>query len=167
MATVRRPSPAGSTVAVTALALTLAGCSATNPVTTYLDFSPSDGVDIGLGEVSAESVLILTAGEGEPGTMIAGLTNRGVEEAEVSIIVAGSDEPLLVVTVGPEETVLVGPDQEESVLIESVPEPPGALAEVTLTSDRGGAATARVPVLDGTLEPYDQYVPVVPVGDAD
>ena len=164
MANARRPLPAARPTAVAAvvLALGLTGCSATNPVTTYLDYSPSDGIDIGVGDVSAEGVFVLSSGEGEPGTLLGAVTNRGVEDAAVVITMAGSDEILLSVELGREETVVFGPRQDETVDIESVPAPPGALVPVTVTSDRGGAATGRVPVLDGTFE---HYAPLVPEPD--
>lgn len=164
MATARRSSPTVRPRAVRqlvtgALAVGLAGCSATNAVTTNLDYSPTDGVDIVAGEVHAVAVLILTSDEGAPGTMLGGVTNRGEDPAVATITMAGSDEVLAELELGRDQTVTIGPDQDETVEIESVPAPPGALVEVTLTSATGGSATARVPVLDDTLEQYSGLVP--------
>ena len=64
------------------------------------------------------------------------------------------------VTVPARGTVTLGTRQEEQVRVPDVPVPPGAVLQLTVGTDRGGSVTAPVPVLDGTLPPYDPLVPV-------
>ena len=55
--------------AAAALALTMTGCAFASPVSTQLDYAPSDGARVvlsqGGAQVRVENMMILTAGEGE------------------------------------------------------------------------------------------------------
>ena len=154
MASPRRPCPLLLALAGVAV---LSGCTATNPITTMDDYSPSDGVRGRLGTVSLGNIMVLTAEEGAPGTVLGSVTNDGEEEISVSLgLVDG--EPVTVDVPGG-DTVLLGPDQDEEIELESVPAEPGGLVDMLVSADREGEATLRVPVLDGTLPEYAELVP--------
>ena len=175
-----RPSarPAARPLAVVGVLLALTGCSATNPMTSMNNYEASDGIRVELGDVVGTNLLILTAGEGEPGTMLGALTNQGQDEVELTLALAGGQDgqagaELTSVTLGAGDTVIFGPERatdaaagdeatgppREALDLEAVPAPPGALADLTLTSDRAGTVGVRVPVLDGTLPEYTDLVP--------
>lgn len=139
-----------------ALALLLTGCSATNPITTQADYAASDGIRAELGDLRLGNLLVLTSAEGEPGTLIGSVSNDGDQDAAVDITVGESTTGL---DVGARSSVVLGTEDGEQVEIDSVPAPPGALVDVTVTSDVGGTMTVRVPVLDGTLPEYTDLIP--------
>lgn len=151
---VRRTRSVAAALAATAL---LAGCSATNPITTSFDYDPSDGVGERLGDVRVGNILVLAAEEGAEGTVIGFLANSGSADTSVVLAVGGEQSARIDVPAG--RTVLLGPDGDETVDVAAVPGPPGSKVEVTVTSDVSGAATFEAPVLDGTLPEYADLVP--------
>ena len=149
--TVRR----AAALALAASALTLAGCSATNPVTTSKPYAASDGVDESLGALSFGNLLVLSAATGDPGTVLGSVTNAAARETSVTIGVAG-DTTTLAVPAG--ATVLLGPEHTV-VPLGAVDAPPGALVVLDLASDADGSTSLQVPVLDGTFPQYATLVP--------
>jgi hypothetical protein len=142
--------------AAVALILGLAGCSATNPMTTQWEYDPSDGVGETLGDVHFGNLIVLTADEGSPGTLVGFVGNRGDQDLQVTIEFEGSSTE---VELARGETVLLGPDRDDSLDIDSVGARPGSKVEAVLSTDRGGSSTLLLPVLDGTLPEYADLVP--------
>lgn len=148
-------------------ALLLAGCSATNPITTEKAYSASDGVRVDLAAgLTAENLMILTAQKGAPGTLLGALTNSGKAADTITLTPDGATP--VTVHVGAGETVLLTPQAatvtevgitRTPVPIAAVTVPPGAIASVELVSGIGGAHTVSVPVLDGSLPAYKALVP--------
>ncbi|VTR78769.1 hypothetical protein [Cellulomonas hominis] len=141
--------------AVAVLAAVLSGCSATNPITTEVAYSASDGVRASLGDLTAENLLLVAAAADEPGALQGALSNRGDEALTVELATESSTERI---RVDSGETLLLGGTEGEDVLLET-PEGPGATTEMTLTTDAGGTVSVQVPVLDGTLPEYADLVP--------
>lgn len=144
---------AASTCAVVGTLL-LAGCSATNPITTQDDYDASDGVGIELGDVRLINVLVLGEGEGEPGVVVGSLTNEG-DDADVTLALDGSEASRISIDAG--ETLLIGGADGEEVEVEALPGPPGSFVDLTVSSG-AGTITVGVPVLDGTLPEYAEYM---------
>lgn len=168
-----RPARAAAlVVGLTAGLVALAGCSASNPITTQKPYSASDGVRIVLSDtLSAENLLVLTAAKGEAGTLLGALTNNGTDTERVSIAADGADDVTVRVPAG--ATVLLTPDDtpdgaetsgttgpaRQDVALSTVPVAPGAVLSVTLSSGAAGTHTLDVPVLDGSLPEYASLVP--------
>lgn len=146
-----------ATVAVALAGAGLAGCSATNPITTQEPYAASDGVRLGLGDLTAENLLILTADEGEAATLQGALTNNGADELTVTFTLEDGTE-VGAVDVSPGDGVLLGGTDGEQLLFTS-PARPGAVTDVTLTTAPAGSITIQVPVLDGTLPEYADQLP--------
>ena len=159
MTTLRPRTPAPARVAALALAaaaaLSLTACSATNPVTTNQPYAASDGLDATLGSLEFGNLLVLSAAQDAPGTVLGSVTNTSDTGARLEIGMSGDLTP---VAVPAGETVLLGP-QDTAVDLATVPAPPGALVEIVMSSDTDGSASLRTPVLDGTLEQYATLVP--------
>lgn len=158
MTTPRLRMPAVRRAAALSLAaatLLLAGCSATNPVTTSKPYAASDGVDQRLGSLTFGNLLVLSAADKAPGTVLGSVTSSADRDATLTIGLAG-DVTSVAVPAG--ATVILGPDAT-AVPLATVPAPPGTLVDLVLTSDLDGAVTLKVPVLDGTLEQYATLVP--------
>lgn len=153
-----RPSRAAAAGLVAAAALALTGCSATNPITTLGAYDASDGAGISVGTLHAQNLLVVTAGEGEPGVLSGALANRSSDDEDVTLTVSGGEPVELSVRAG--GTVLLGATDAPAgfetfdVAVASVDAAPGALTTVTLRTTGGGTAELRVPVLDATLPEY-------------
>lgn len=152
--TSRRTASVAASLATTAL---LVGCSATNPITTDLDYDPSDGVGERLGDVRVGNMMVLTGEEGAAGTVVGFVANEGRQDASVVLTVGEEQSDAIDVPAG--GTVLLGPDADETVDVDAVPAAPGSKLEITVTTDVAGAAALQVPVLDGTFSEYADLVP--------
>lgn len=138
-------------------ALALAGCSATNPITTAEPYNVVDGVQETLTDtVAVQNLLVVTSAQGEPGVMVGAVRNESREDVEVTLQIDGGGS--VTVEVPARGTVLLGGDGEE-VEIESVGVAPGALLTVTASTSGGGDVPIQVPVFDDALPEYAQIVP--------
>jgi hypothetical protein len=139
-------------------ALALAGCSATNPITTAEAYNVVDGVQADLAQdVRANNLLVVTSEEGAAGVMSGALSNEGRDQVEVTIAPEGADE--LTIEVPARGTVLLGAEDGEQVELDSVEAAPGTLLTVALSTPDGGSTEIGVPVFDGTLPEYAELVP--------
>lgn len=143
--------------AVALVSAGLAGCSATNEITTQLDYAASDGVRATIGDVTAENLLVITAGKGEQGALQGAFTNRGSADVDVTLTTEDNTE-LASVPVAAGSTVLLGGTRGELVTF-TTPVAPGAVLPVTLSTGSAGSEAVSVPVLDGTLSEYTALVP--------
>nr|WP_297429680.1 hypothetical protein [uncultured Actinotalea sp.] len=155
----RAPGPAfAGTVAASLLLAT--GCSATNPIMTDVEYPPASGLAVDISErAGLVNLMVLTGGEGRPGALFGAAWNDNTVPVDVTVRLADGTV-LAELTVPAGATVTLGTRQEEQVRVPDVPVPPGAVLELTVGTERGGSVTVPVPVLDGTLPPYDPLVPV-------
>lgn len=134
-------------------ALSLGGCTFANDITTLGPYAASDGVRVEVGDgVSVENLMVLTEGGGAEAYVLGSIVNRTREEVEVTLDIAGAQAPF---TLGPGETVNL---TEERLTAQSVAEAPGATTPGTVSSSGSGTVEVSVPVLDGTIPPYDTYL---------
>ena len=165
---------ARAAVAATGLAaaLVLAGCSATNPIQTQDRYDASDGVSVQLGDVRAQNLLVLSAGEGEPGVLLGAISNDGRDGVTVTVTFgapgqgadAAPSADATTIDVPARGTVLLDggageQDTRADVRVAETPVRPGGVALVGIEVDTAGSQTVRVPVLDGTLPDYATLVP--------
>ncbi|MDD9206900.1 hypothetical protein PU560_10535 [Georgenia sp. 10Sc9-8] len=150
--TTRRRLLAGS---VLGAALSLAGCTFTNPIETLEPYAASDGTRLELADgIRLENVLVLSEAEGAEGHVLGAAVNSTTEPVEITFSVEG--EPELVVVVEPDEMLNLS---DEGLVVESTPAPPGGMVSTTVSTPQHGAVPLPVPVLDGTLSQYDEHVP--------
>lgn len=142
-------------IAVAAAAV-LSSCSATNPITTTKDYSPSDGVSITLGDVTARNMLVVTAGAGETGALQGTVANSS--DSEIAVTLTSGSHKVGVITVPANGAVQIGGDTGKTLEF-TVPEPPGALTTIGAATGPGGSTSVAIPVLDGTLPEYATLVP--------
>lgn len=142
--------------------LLAAGCSTTNPITTDVAYPPSHGLPVHISDrAGLVNLMVLTAEECGTGTLYGAAWNDNVVPVDVTVALADGTV-LGTVAVPARGTVTLGSRQEAQIRVPDVPVRPGAVMELTVSTDRGGQVVAPVPVLDGTLPPYDQLVPVRP-----
>ncbi|HMO12014.1 MAG TPA: hypothetical protein PKB06_11060, partial [Actinotalea sp.] len=100
---------AAAAVIALATTATLSGCLGQTPMT-LRDYTPGDGVSLRLGDLDAQALVVLTAAEGEPGTIVGALRNVGARDLSVTI---GLPDSVTEVEVPAGSSVLLGPQQVE------------------------------------------------------
>ncbi|WP_062387723.1 hypothetical protein [Demequina iriomotensis] len=135
-----------------ALALTVAGCSTINPITTQMAYDASDGVSVEIGEVTGLNLLVITEAEGSAAVLTGSLRNAGDEDVTVSASIDGAEIASIDVPAG--ATVRLGGDEGEAAVTGTSTAAPGLLQDVSFQTETAGQVTEQVPVLDGTLPEY-------------
>ena len=131
------------------------GCSATSLQATTLEYAASDGIVENVGPVQLRNILIITSGEGEPGTLLGTMFNESDSPVQVSID-AGNESSQI--TIEANGKYVFEDEVDDDGTLQDVSEIPGALVDLEFTVD-SESETFRVPVLDGTLEEYREFVP--------
>ncbi|WP_247827400.1 hypothetical protein [Arthrobacter antioxidans] len=145
----RRQSLARRSAALTVMAaVAMTGCSAPEESMDAI----ATGEDGQVGGVELRSMLIVSAEEGGPGRLLGTLDNGS--SAAVEVMISDSDDQVAVTVPANGQYPL---DTNEEIL-STVEAPPGALTEITLATP-SETATLDVPVLDGTLDQYEPYLP--------
>ena len=153
--------PRTSALAAGLLALGLTACS---PITTQEPYAPSDGVQVELeSQITGQNLMILTAAAGEPGVLLGALTNNTESATSVTVEVGST---LVTLPISARQTMLLSaPDAVPTatlgvvdVVLAAVEDPPGSVADVRVSTPESGSVTVAVPVLDGTLDPYDDVL---------
>lgn len=140
---------------------TALGVGACSPITTLNSYAPSDGVRGDLGtQLRVENLMILSPAEGAEGAVLGGLVNETTSPVDVTLAIEGVSGGQQL-NVPAQDTLLLGPDHE-AVTIPAVPVPPGAVVSVQVSTPESGSIALDVPVLDGTLPAYREYVPAAP-----
>ncbi|MFV0426325.1 MAG: hypothetical protein ACK5KU_04715 [Beutenbergiaceae bacterium] len=150
----RRSARTLAVIAVAAGALA-AGCA---PVTTLEPYAASDGVRGVLEEITVNNLLVLSDGEGEPALVVAGLHNNSDETVVVGLEFGANGRTT--VTVPAHDSVMLDPGspEGETVLLDAIDGAPGSVTEVRVTTASAGSILLNVPILNGTLEPYGDYL---------
>jgi hypothetical protein len=147
-------------LAVAAAALT--GCSLNNPQTTQLQYVPYDGAEyVAESGLSVHNALVASEGDGAPGTLLTAIVNDGDEPVAVEIAPGPETglEATLRARVAPGTRVDVGPEAGLTLELDSVDAGPGELVPMVVTTDGGEVGELLVPIVDGTLEEYAEFVP--------
>jgi len=144
----RRSLARRSSVLTLIAALAMTACSAPEESRDAI----ANGEDGQVGVVKLRSMLIVSAEEGEPGRLLGTLDNES--SAPVEVMISDSDDQVTVTVPANDQYPL---DTNEEIL-STVEEPPGALTQITLATP-SETTTLDVPVLDGTLDQYEPYLP--------
>lgn len=140
-------------------AAALAVSTACAPITTLFDYNAGDGSRVVLGDqVSASNILILTRGADQPALVVGGVSNSSADPVDVSIDFGVGDAVEL--SVDGNSTLYLNPERADgaSVILPVSPGAPGASVSATITSPGLGSTNLWVPVLDGELQPYGQWI---------
>lgn len=153
----RRPALLAASALVAAGAM-----SACAPIETNLPYDPSDGTRVELaGSFRGDNLMIVSGAEGEAGQLLGGLSDLSGDGADLTLTLPDGTtlDPVRVPAQG---TIYLDPkgttDQYADVVVADMPVPPGATMKLTITSG-AGSTTADVPVLNGDIDPYGEYLP--------
>lgn len=114
--------------------------------------STAVGDDESIGSVDLRSVLLVTSDQGEPARMLGTLENNSDESVDLMIRDADED---ITVSIPAQGSI---PLDTTEILLRTAGDAPGARTTLTATTSEGDVELV-VPVVDGTLNPYQPYLP--------
>ncbi|MDO4605957.1 MAG: hypothetical protein Q4B12_01380 [Bowdeniella nasicola] len=152
----RRFARAAAVLAAAALGVSaLSACTPASPIKTKKPYAASDGVRAQFDStLRAENLMLLTKEKGAPAQLYGALVNNSTEPATFIVAVEGTD-PVQVKVPG-NSTVHLPQEGATPVSGEFTP---GGTVPASASTDRGGSVSLHVPVLDGTIPPYDEVLP--------
>jgi hypothetical protein len=139
-----------------AFALGLTGCAYLTPQATTIEYSASDGANGAVGDVRIANLLALSE-DGADVALVGRLTNNGDGNAQVKI--ASVDFPEISTTVSVPEGEYVDLGAEEDVILEGIDAEVGGDLHLFVQYGDSEPTTLDVPVLDGSLPEYEDYLP--------
>ncbi|MCB7136890.1 hypothetical protein [Cellulosimicrobium marinum] len=144
--------------AVPVVVASVAVAAACSPIETDRPYSPSDGLRVDLADgVRGLNLMVVTAAEGDPGTLIGAFANDSSQDVEFEVTPEGGAG--LTVPVASGETVYLGTEDGFDAQLGQVDAAPGAVLPVTVAVSTGEEQSLSLPVFDGTLEEYAHLVP--------
>jgi hypothetical protein len=157
----RSPRLVASLAVGAALVLGATGCSMISPQATTIGYSAAEGVNVhGSGPLEVRNAYIVANEDGSEGNLVAAIVNQTDESQTLHIEVGeGDDVTELTVRVPANETLSLGADGAEPLLIEELNTPAGADIPAYFQSGDAEGVLVTLPVLDGAL-PY--LAPLVP-----
>ena len=145
------------TAAALGIGLLTSGCGYINSQQTSEQYQSSDGINTNLGPLQLRNVIIVSAGEDQPGRVIGAVRNSSSED--VTLTINGAEGSRTEVPVKANSSTLLNDTSDEAVL-STTGDVPGSLVDVELSEDATNvSSTVKVPVLDATLPEYKDYLP--------
>lgn len=144
----------GIVATIAASTALLSSCAWASPIQTQESYAASDGIRVALGEdekVRVENLFVLTSAAGETAQVFGALVNDTKDEVTIGLSVADLTEEFDL-----DAGQVLHLNDELDTFTDDTAEP-GATIPITLTFQ--GSFTGDVPVLDGTIPPYDEYLP--------
>jgi len=138
-----------------AVVLGTTGCNMLAPQATTIQYSASDGVNIpDSGPLKVRNALIIANEDGTLGNLVASVVNSTDDALALNVSIDGQPQS---VEVSAGSSVTLGIDMA-NMTFDNVGKP-GANAEVSFQSGEGEGVRVSVPIMDGTLPYYTQFVP--------
>jgi hypothetical protein len=139
--------------------LSVTGCGYINPQQTSEQYAASDGTMADLGPLQLRNIMIISDGEDKPGRVVGAVYNSSSEDAVLTITGVGGAQGQVPVKKN-SYTLLDGATQ---VTLSKTGGRPGSLVELSISEDATNeSAKFKVPVLDGTIVDYKEYLPTSP-----
>ncbi|GAA3710948.1 hypothetical protein GCM10022377_25570 [Zhihengliuella alba] len=136
------------------VALSAAGCGAINDQATATEYAASDGVNFTAGDAEVRNLMLVTTGPEAEARVLGNVVNESDQSAELELGINGSS---VTIDVPAGTTVMLSEDGHKTT-VPSAGELPGSMVPVDVTA--GSESTEElVPVIDGTLEEYRQFLP--------
>lgn len=148
---------AGAAVAVVATLLSATGCGYIYHQPTTIVYSASDGVMGNIADVKLRNIMIIAADEDSAGRILGTIVNDGKSDATVSFDFPSGAKT---VQVAAGKTVRLEDSANELIVDPAGANPGEMISDVKVTSSAGGdTEKLNIPVLDGSLEEYKEYLP--------
>ncbi|MFJ6678847.1 DNA modification methylase [Microbacterium sp. NPDC091382] len=138
-----------------AVVLGTTGCNMLAPQATTIQYSASDGVNIpDSGPLKVRNALIIADEEGTLGNLVASIVNPTDDALALNVSIDGQPQS---VQVEGNSSVTLGVDMA-NMTFDNVGKP-GSDVLVSFQSGEGEGVRVHVPIMDGTLPYYTQFVP--------
>lgn len=149
---------AASTLRLLGLAgatLLATGCAVFSPIQTDYAYIPADGVDLSIPGLTFRNLVVVADEEGGPGTLVGQAVNETAQAIDVTFALEGSSGTSTSIASYSDDAISLG---STPVTIGPVPEPPGSMMPLLVTTQEAGQNVVVVPVLPSTRY-YDQFAP--------
>ena len=140
--------------ALAMLSLGVTSCGAINEQATTFQYAASDGIVLNVGELEIRNLMLVTKSATDEARLIGSLVNTTAAAQTLDLTLSTGSVSINV----PAKSVVSLEKTENAKILPSTGVLPGAQAEATL-SVGSGSADVSIPVIDGTLEEYREYVP--------
>ncbi|WP_104166872.1 hypothetical protein [Arthrobacter sp. SX1312] len=135
--------------------LGVSGCTFTTEQSTTTQYAASDGIVKDFGPVLLRNLLIVGSEDEAAGRIVGTVFNTTDQPVDLSIRADGIETTI---TVEGDGEFRFEDETEDDATLDGLENNPGSLVDVDFEVD-GEEATFQVPVLDGTLEEYRDFVP--------
>ncbi|GAA2575306.1 hypothetical protein GCM10009862_13200 [Microbacterium binotii] len=131
-----------------------------SPQSTTIPYSPADGLNVpaSSGPLAVRNALVVANDEGTEGNFVAAIVNES-DSSQVLNLEVGENAVKLTVRVPAGDTVSLGTEDTDPLLIEDLGARPGSTVPIFFQSGDGEGARVEIPVLNGDL---DYLTPLVP-----
>ncbi len=160
-----RARRAASVVLASAVVLLgTAGCTFFAPQTTLKPYDASDGVNTQIGDVYIRNVLLLTE-DGSNASLLVNVVNETDNGQSVQFQYEGTGSDGTTgkvdksVFANPGKATSIGGHGDNQIVLTGINAKPGTLFPVFVQYGDQTGKQLLVPVLDGTLEPYNKLLP--------
>jgi hypothetical protein len=137
------------------LMLGVSGCSFTAEQFTANPYAPSDGIVKDIGPVLLRNILVVGRDDETAGRLIGTVFNTSDEPVDLAISAGGASTTI---TIEGQGQIRFEEETADDATLEGIEDIPGSLIDMDFEVE-GDQATFQVPVLDGTLEEYREFVP--------
>ncbi|WP_404289248.1 hypothetical protein [Glutamicibacter arilaitensis] len=144
-----------ASLAVATLAFGVTSCGAINQQATTDHYNASDGIHVDVADAEVRNLMFVANADASQARLIGSVVNDGDSAVSVSIK-AGSATAVSVEV--PANEVVKLEDEKNNTVISSLGVNAGEHAQTTFTS-AGETVEFSVPVVDGTLAEYRDFVP--------
>lgn len=152
---------ASSVAIAAALALGATGCTLIAPQATLIRYAPSDGVDVNVGSVDVRNIMLIADESGENFNVVFGAANRSGDEQDLTITFTGTESQSASAefTIPTGNTLFGDPEGDETpVLVTLENLRVGSTVDAYFQLPGEPEVPYNIPVLDGTLKEYRDYV---------
>jgi hypothetical protein len=144
-----------TSLAVAALAFGVTSCGAINQQSTTDQYNASDGIHVDVANAEVRNLMFVANTDDSKARLIGSVVNDS--DSAVSVQIKAGSAAAVSIDVPANQVVKLEDDKNEKV-ISSLGVKPGEHAETTFTA-AGENVNFSVPVVDGTLAEYRDFVP--------
>ncbi len=148
---------AASAALALGLALGASGCSMVTYQATTEHYDASDGVSLNVGDLDVRNALVVSD-DGVDGNLVMTVVNSSDDDVTLGVQI-GSGGDTTEIEVGAGQTLALGSEEEEPVLLEGIDAEPGGLVSLYFQYGDVEGVEKQVPVLDSRLPEYADLAP--------
>jgi hypothetical protein len=149
---------AASAALALGLALGASGCSMLTYQATTEHYDASDGVSANVGDLDLRNVLVVSE-DGADGNLVMTVVNTGDDDATLGVQFGEGGGDVIEVEVEAGQTLVLGSDEEEPVLLEGIDAEVGGLLPMYFQYGDVEGVEKLVPILDARLPEYADLAP--------